>query len=586
MLVTEKNFAECYSKIENRDRIAVDLETTGLKPHAVPKQDKIAGIAIYTGEETFYFPFRHTGGGNLGPLHLDAILGVIGNAKRVDNWNIKFDMLFLMNAGMTKLPPVVDGMFAVYLYNENRSRKLKGCANDFLGENSDKEEQDLLHLLNSWGYSKEEMWRMPAEFVAPYAEKDTVLAWRLIDFFQEKLPNHLKELWSELNYLSNVVTEMEMEGLYVDQNILAKHESEAQLAAFLLEKRIQENYKGLSVNSPAAIAKRFGLPDSKEETLLLHKHKPGISDILEYRWWTKAINTYYGPYRRDFCDVDSILHSSFKITGTVSGRFSSSDPNLTAVPRYSPQQKVKDVFVAREGKIFAEIDYSQAEIRVAAHYTKEQSIINAIREGKDIHQVVADDNDFISITRNIRPNLLDEKEIAKEARNIAKTINFATIYGAGAKRLADQLNINISQAQKFLTKYNETYPAYKRVSRTAQDTASARGFVEMWNRRRRHYTERDSEPHTAFNQVIQGGVAQMVIRTMCKLHRELPEFAIRVQIHDAFLVELEPRTAHEVIKTAQKIMADQPQFCVPMTTDVKMGTSWGNLEKVKDGTTK
>lgn len=561
MLVTINNFADCISKVDNRERLAVDLETTGLKPHRVPKQDKIAGIAIFNGQETFYFPFHHTGGQNLGPLHMDIVLDVIAKCPRVDNHNIKFDMLFLLNAGMKKLPPVCDSMFAVYLYNENRSRKLKTCANDFLGENSDKDEQALISLLNSWGYSKDQMWMLPPEFVAKYAETDTVLAWRLIDLFEQKLPAHLKDLWYELNYLSNIVTEMEMDGLLVDQGILAQNESEAQLAAFLLEKRIQENYKGLAVNSPAAITKRFGLPDSKEETLLLHKHKPGIMDILEWRWWTKAVNTYYGPYRREFCDTDSILHSSFKITGTVSGRFSSADPNLTAVPRYTNEQKVKDVFVARPGKVFCEIDYAQAEIRVAAHYTKEQSIIDAIHQGKDVHQAVADDTG------------LDRQK--------AKTINFATIYGAGARRLAEQLNCTVAEAQKFLNKYNETYPAYKRVSRSAQDTASARGFIEMWNRRRRNYSERDSEPHTAFNQAIQGGVAQMVIRTMCRLNRELPEFAIRVQIHDAFLAELDERTAHETIKAAQKIMADQPQFCVPMTTDVKMGKSWGSLEKVK-----
>lgn len=559
MLVNNDNFAVCISKIENRPRIAVDLETTGLCSFSVRKQAVIAGIAVYNGEETFYFPFNHTGGENLTKDRLLVVLDTISKAARVDNWNIKFDMLFLLNAGMKKLPPVVDGMFAVYLYNENRSKTLKTCANDFLGENSDKEEQDLLHLLNSWGYGKEEMWRMPPAFVAPYAEKDTILAWRLIDLFETKLPAHIRELWSELNYLSNVVTEMEFNGLLVDQTVLSQHEGEARLASFLLEKRIQEDYRGLNVTSPAAVAKRFGLPDAKEETLLLFKDRPGIKDILEHRWWSKAVNTYYSPYRKEFCDSNSVIHTSFKITGTVGGRFSCADPNLMAVPRYSPQQKVKDVFVARPNTVYAEIDYSQAEIRVAAHYTKEPSIIDAIRQGKDIHQTVADE--------------------AKIDRQTAKTINFATIYGAGAKRLAEQLNVTRGKAQSFLNKYNETYPGYKRISRAAQEVATSRGCVELWNRRRRHYGERDSEPHTAFNQIIQGGVAQMVIKKMCELHRKLPEFAIRVQIHDSLLAEVDPARAKEIIRAAQEIMSDNPQFCVPMTTDVKVGKSWGSLEK-------
>lgn len=559
MLVTHDNFADCISKISNRPRLAVDLETTGLNSHSIPKQAVIAGIAVYNGEETFYFPYNHTGGRNLVLDSLRILLDILSNSRRIDNHNIKFDMLFLLNAGMKKLPPVVDSMFGVYLYNENRSKALKACAKDFLGEDSDKEEQELMYLLSSWGYDKAEMWRMPPDFVAPYAEKDTILAWKMVDLLEGKLPTHLRELWDELNYLSNVVTEMEFKGLLVDSNILNAHESEARLASFLLERRIRESNQGLNPSSPSAIAKRFGLPDSKEETLLLHKSKAGVSDILEHRWWSKAVNTYYGPYRTEWMDKEGVIHPSFKVTGTVSGRFSCADPNLQAVPRYSPQQKVKDVFVARPGTIFAEIDYSQAEIRVAAHYTKEESIIDAIRQGKDIHQTVAD--------------------AAGIDRQTAKTINFATIYGAGAKRLAEQLNVTVAQAQKFLNKYNETYPGYKRTSRQAQDVASSRMFVEFWNRRRRNYNERDSEPHTAFNQIIQGGVGQMVIRTMCKLHKELPEFGLRVQIHDSFLAEVQSETSRDIIAEAQRIMHDQPQFCTPMTTDVKTGSSWGGLSK-------
>lgn len=559
MLVTQNNFAECMAKIENRERLAVDLETTGLHSHNIRKKAVIAGIAVYNGQETFYFPFNHTGGRNLGSDSLSILLDCISYTKRVDNWNIKFDMLFLMNAGMKKLPPVVDGMFGIYLLNENRSRKLKTCANDFLGVDSDKEEQDLINLLSSWGYSKEEMWRMPPDFVAPYAEKDTVLAWNMVDLLEKQLPVHLQELWAELNYLSNMVTEMELKGLQVDSDVLSNLESEAQLATFLLERRIRENYQGLTVTSPAAIAKRFGLPDAKEETLLLHKSKPGVQDILEHRWWSKAVNTYYGPYRTEWMDVNGIIHPTFKITGTVSGRFSCADPNLQAVPRYSAQQKVKDVFVATPGTVFVEIDYSQAEIRVAAHYTKEASILNAIREGKDIHQTVADE--------------------AGIDRQTAKTINFATIYGAGAKRLAEQLNVTVAQAQKFLNKYNETYPGYRQTSRQAQDVASSRGYVEFWNRRRRNYNERDSEPHTAFNQIIQGGVGQMVVRTMCRLHKELPELGVRVQIHDSVLAEVDGKLSRDIIAEAQRIMEDQPQFCVPLKTDVKVGRSWGSLIK-------
>lgn len=560
MLVTHENLADALESISGRDRLAADLETTGLVPWNTKRKDEIAGIATFNGKNSYYFPFHHTGGRNLNKDILATVLNILSTTKRVDNWNTKFDMQFCRMSGMKDYPEyIVDGMNAMYLVNEELPRRLKSTADLIFKDNSSGEEEKLEKLLNSWGYSKEEMWRLPPDFVAPYACKDAELAWKLIDYFDVKLPSKLKTLWEQQNHLLRVVAKMEYAGLPVDETLLNKLTSEAQLASFLLERQLKEMYPGFNPASNPSITKTFKVPNAQEETLVQFTKKPGIQELLQYKWYCKAINTYYSPYKEKFIDKDWLIHSNFNQLGTKGGRFSSSEPNLQNIPRFSEEQKVKHIFRAPEGFTFLEMDYSQAEIRVAAHYTKEPSLLEAIRQGADIHQVVADE--------------------AGIDRQTAKTINFATIYGAGAKRLSEQLNCSLERAQKFLNKYNETYPSYKAVSRAATEVATKRKYVEMWNFRRRNFSQKDSEPHTAFNQLIQGGVGQMMIGTMIELDKKLPELSVRVQIHDSLLSIVPIDKLKEIAQEAKTVMEYQPQFIVPMKVDAKVGEIWGEMKK-------
>lgn len=561
MLVTESNFAEGMRKIIGRKELAVDLETSGLFAFKTPKQSKICGIAVFNGEESVYFSFRHSNSENLTNEQKQQVLDVLGTTPLLINHNIKFDLRFLSVAGMATPECVIDTMLGLYLLNENQSLALKVSSDRIFGTDSSQEELKLKEILMGWGYAKDEMWRLPAQFVAPYAEKDTVLTWKLREHLEKNLSKSLRRPWDELNTFVITMLKAEAKGIHVDPDILAKHESEAQLAALLLDKRLKEQFgRGFDPASPAVVARTFQLPDSTEETLLAVKSRPGVLDLLDYRSWRKATDTYYKQYRTAFMDVDNCIHSEFKIAGTVTGRLSSRDPNLQAVPRRSESQKVKDVFTARPGKRLLEADYSQAEIRVAAHYTREQTILNAIREGKDIHQAVATE---VGISRQE-----------------AKTLNFAMIYGAGAKRLAQTLGYSIPKASKLLAGYHAKYPGYKRLTRACEQVASERGYVEMWNKRRRHFDTQDSEPHTAFNAIIQGGVAQMVIGAMNELDAELPDHAqILVQVHDSILVECDEDKVEEVVGCLKEVMIPQPQFSVPMDIDIKEGQSWGALEK-------
>jgi DNA polymerase-1 len=561
MLVTRNNFAEVMPILEAYNEVAVDLETTGLIPWNNKYKSEICGIAIFNGIESFYFSVGHLNSENISEAQLQGLLFYLSSRKRLRNHNIKFDINFLRRMGLGRVPPVVDSMFGLYLYNECGSLGLKPGSEKHLDSDSSREQRELRDLLNQWGYGPAEMWKLPASLVAAYAEKDTRLTWALTDALRLKLGPKLNELWDEMNQLSSIVQKMEERGIYVNPEVLEKLEREAQVNVTDLFIKIQiASNRRCDPSSPASIARWLGLPDAKEETLLAYAKRSNdknVDLILKFKWWTKGINTYYKPYRSEWSDDKNIIHTSLNICGTLSGRFSSSSPNLQQVPRYSEEQKIKDVFCARENHTFVEIDYSQAEIKLAAHYTQEADLIKALWDGKDIHQTVAD--------------------LAKVTRQTAKTINFAMIYGAGAKRLAEQLAIPVKEAQKFLDQYNSTFPGYKQTSRHAQKTAEERGYVVLWNGRRRHYGE-GSEPHTAFNQIIQGGVAQMVNTTMINIDKMFSP-NILLQVHDALYFEVPNNELEIFCIEVKKEMQNQPQFSVPMTVDIKTGKSLGSMKK-------
>jgi DNA polymerase-1 len=564
MLVNNDNFTSILNNLENHTEVAVDLETTGLTPVRATKKDVIAGIAIGTKDkQSFYFPYSHSYGAN---LHYDTIHQVIEfleTREKLKNHNIKFDLRFLAAAGMSKFPPLVDTQNGVYLYNEEVGRGLKYFCSTFVNPESAFEEKELEKQLLSWGYPKQDMWRLHPEKVAPYAEKDTLLVYDLEAYLEHRLDSKVRPLWDELNTNLGVLLKMELSGLRIDEMRRQQLENEATMEAFKIEQAMKARFgRNFNINSPAQLKKWFKLPDTTEDTLLSVAEKiPEVKEILKWRWWSKAINTYYKPYK-DFI-VDGYLHPNFSLTGTVGGRLSSNDPNILAVPRYSTEQKVKEIVIPDSpDEILVEIDYSQAEIRLAAHYTKEETIINAIREGRDIHQTVADE---VGISRQD-----------------AKTLNFAMVYGAGAKRLAQTLNRPVEYAQQLLAGYHGRYPGYRKVSKAAERTAMECGFVQMWNYRRRHFSKSDSEPHTAFNQIIQGGVAQMVLRTMNKISAARPDLKLKLQIHDALIFSTPKEGLRDTIKQVKEIMEYQPQFLVPMNVDVKVGDRWSNLKTVKD----
>lgn len=563
MLVTRDNLSSVLTLISRLPEAAIDVETTGFHPWSIPKKDVLVGVSLYQGTGSgFYFPFRHSNSDNLTDSEKKCVLEAMSEIKVVRNHNFKFDLNFMYCEGYRGEPEVWDSQHGLYLMDETKSKALKLSAKGMLGDSSDSEEEELNKLLMSWGYGKDEMWRLPAHLVAPYGIKDTVLAWDMVDLIKSKLSPTLISLWKELNRLTIVAHKMEVRGVPISMDKLERNNAEALKESSKLFLEIKTLSGGMCIpSSPKSIATFLRTPDAKYETLKpLEAKNPIIGKIVKYSEWSKGVNTYYTPYKRDWIASDNRIHANNNITGARSGRWSVKDPNMQQMPRYCETQKVKDIICADEDYSLVEIDYSQAEIRLAAHYTQDKTLIQAIKDGKDIHQFVADE--------------------ANITRQHAKTINFATIYGAGALKVAEQLGVSETLARKFLGNYNARFPGYKLTSQQATKKATEQKFVTFWNGRRRHYDSPDEFPHTAFNQIIQGGVAQMVNRTVVALDRILPEESgMILQLHDAVYFHMPTSMVSNLVPEIKKIMETQPQFSVPMTVDVKVGKSLGSMKK-------
>jgi DNA polymerase-1 len=563
MLITPDTFNEAIEKIQTQPKLAVDLETTGLNPWKNQKgQDQICGIAIHSGIDGWYFPFGHSNSENCSKEQKEVLTNLLSRKEVLCNHNINFDRHFLSRIGCnTKEVKVVDTLLGAHLLNENDNNKLKALADKHLGTNSSEAEKHLTKVLMSWGYAKDDMWRLPAELVAPYAIQDTKLALALEGFLDRRLDKRVRPLWDELNEYSTVIFKMVERGIRCDTDTVKELRNEAYAKCTDLEQRIK-SVAGRHVNpsSPASVGKWLLVQSTEEEHLSKLKAREGVPELLQFRSWKKGIDTYYNKYLELVCE-DGRLHCDMRITGTGGGRLSTANPNLQAVPRYTEEQKVRKCLKPTEGKVFLEVDYSQAEIRLAAHYTKEQTIIEALKKGKDLHQFVADE--------------------AGIDRQTAKTINFSIIYGSGPGRLAEQLGIPVNKAKEFLYNFHDRFPKYKQLTNQAQKMAEERGAIRYWTGRLRHFDGPESEPHTAFNQLIQGGVSEIIRRAMTAIDAALPEkeAAMVLQVHDAILFEVEPKELKHVYHTVKEIMEYQPEFDVPFVVDAKIGPSYGEMVK-------
>lgn len=607
LVQNDKEFKGFLKKLKEQKAFVFDTETSSLDPLTC----QLLGISFsWKSEEAYYvkvqsaatdrknndlFSYNQKDADN---SWLEQLRSTFEDEKiKKYGHNAKFDLKVLSAQGVDVQGIVFDTMIASYLLNPgSRQHNLDGLAFSELGfEKISKD--DLLGT----GKNRLAFDQVPFERLAIYSCEDADITWRLVKKLEPELKDHdLSKLFKTLEMpLVQVLARMEELGISLDKNYLNKlgHKLHAKIEA--LEKAIYEQ-AGLefNINSPSQLRDvlfeklglstlgvgktKTGLSTAADELEKLKEQHEIVRFILEYRELAKLTSTYIDALPKLINPKTKRIHTCYNQTVAATGRLSSSEPNLQNIPvRGDWGQAVRKAFVAAPGCKLVGLDYSQIELRLAAHYSGDERMIKAFRENEDIHTATA-----------AAINEVEVADVTKEMRREAKATNFGIIYGQGPHGLSQAADIPFWRAKQFIDNYFEVYPGVKEwMDKAIEDSRSA-GFAETLFGRKRNLPEinssimqvRKAAERMAINTPLQGTAADMIKAAMIEIHQLIEqkyqqgEVKMLLQVHDELLFEIKRDMVERAVPELKKIMESVLQLKVPVIVESKMGESWGELE--------
>jgi len=569
--------------------VAFDTETTGLDT----KTDTMVGFSFCTSnEKAYYVPVGHSYLGvedQVSPDEAVAALRKLMKHKIVGQ-NLKFDLSLLYNQyQMEEVLPFADTMIMAWLSDPGTKVGLDALAQKFF-----KYEMKPFKAMVKKGENFSHVNIADATF---YAAEDAWMTFLLYAAIKKKMElsslTHLLKEAKDVEYpFINVLIRMERLGIKIDQGRLEK--LQRTLSADL-QRLTQEIYalSGSEFNIRSTqqlgvvLFQQIGLKGGKKtktgystnEAVLqsLKGEHPIIEKILAYREYQKILSTYVDPLLKlAQKDAKSRIYTSFIQTGTATGRLSSKDPNLQNIPvRSALGRSVREAFVAKEGYKLVSIDYSQIELRLLAHFSKDAALMEAFKNGTDIHMATA-------------VKLFGEEE-AKAKRNFAKSVNFGLLYGMGPKKLSDELGITSAEAKEIISNYFASFPTVKNFLEGIQERVKIDGYVETLLKRRRifDYESANGMQKAAFmresvNTVFQGSAADLIKLSMNDIDAMIIDEALEahmlLQIHDELIFEVKADQVEEISKRFVYVMEHIWELEVPLVCSVSVGDSWGELK--------
>ena len=572
---------------------ALDTETTSLDP----QRAALVGISLATAPgEAAYIPLRHTALGSpaqldqeqvlerLQPLLTDPKLAKIGH-------HFKYDLAVLRRHGAAVGGPMHDSMLESYVYNSTASRhSLDNLSRMYLNE-------ETIRYSEVTGTGKKQIGfdEVPIDQASQYAAEDADMTLRLHRTLWprlQKVPT-LQTVYEQLELpLIRVLEDMERVGVLIDTETLQKQSEELKKDLETLKEEItRECGRELNLNSTQELQKVLfeergleplrktpkGAPSTAEdvlEELAALDVLPGM--ILNYRQQTKLLSTYVGKLPQMINPETGRLHTSFHQAVTATGRLSSSDPNLQNIPIRTEQgRRVRQAFVARPGCALIAADYSQIELRIMAHISKDPTLCQAFQEKGDVHQATA--AEIFGVAHDA---------VTSDQRRTAKAINFGLMYGMSGFGLARQLRIGRNQAEDYVKTYFERYPEVLNYMNRTREQARERGYVETVLGRRLHvdgissrnYNQRMYAERTAINAPMQGTAADIIKQAMIDVHgwlkAEHPDCALILQVHDELVAEVPSEKIEEIADGLRERMEGVGELDVPMVVDICSGDNW------------
>jgi len=602
---------EDFPDLSKYDEISIDLETQDPNLNvrrgsgSVVGVGEIVGIAVAVKSWCGYYPIAHEGGGNMDRAKVLKWFQAVLNTPATKIFhNAMYDVCWIRALGLSINGKIVDTMIASALVDENQMRyDLNNCSKRYTGKG--KNETELYEAAKSWGVdAKAEMYMLPAMYVGTYAEQDAVITFELWQELKKEI--NLQDINSIMDMETELfpcLVDMKFKGVRVD--VEAAHRLKTTLLAQekeslqQIKKETQIDVQIWAARSIAQIFDKLKLdydrteitsaPSFTKNFLQNHPH-PLVKHIARAREINKAHTTF----------IDTIIKHSHKGRihaeinqlrgdngGTVTGRFSYSNPNLQQIPARNKdlRQKIRGLFIPEEGHTWGCFDYSQQEPRLVVHYATLQNlygvdeVLEAYKEGNaDFHDIVAD--------------------MAEIPRSQAKTINLGLFYGMGKNKLQAELGVSKDKAEELFKKYHNKVPFVKQlmenVTRRAENSGKVRTLLgrlcrfHLWEPNQ--FGIHKALPHDAalmehgpgikraytykaLNKLIQGSAADMTKKAMIELHKEgiIPH----IQVHDELDISVKDKQQAQLIKS---VMEDAVELEVPNKVDYESGPNWGTIK--------
>ena len=583
----EDDILDLVAKIKDKKEIALDTETSQLEA----MEAEIVGISFCVeNNEAFYIPFPKDQKRTRDRLNLLKPILENKNSLKIGQ-NIKYDILVLKNYGIEVCGPLFDTMIAHYVVQPELRHNMDYLAEIYLEHTT----IPIENLIGPKGKKQKSMRDLSPEQIYVYGCEDADITFQLKAKLEEELKvNKAEELFYSIEMpLVPVLVDMEYSGVSLDIPALNSLSKEFTGRLNAIEKEIHEVAGvAFNVSSPKQVGEilfdklkiddkakktKTGQYVTSEEVLLNYTTKhPIVQRILDYRGLRKLLSTYVDALPKLINKKTGKIHTSFNQTVTATGRLSSSNPNLQNIPiRDSDGKEIRKAFVPNEGELFFSADYSQIELRVMAHLSEDQNMIEGFQHGDDIHALTA-----------AKLYNIDRTQVTSDERRKAKTANFGIIYGISVFGLAQRMQVERSEAKELIKGYFETYPQVKAYMDQSIEAAKEKGYVETIFQRKRYLPDINSKnaivrgfsERNAINAPIQGSAADIIKVAMININRRFKEEKIQskmiLQVHDELNFTVKPEEKELVKKIVIEEMESAYTLAVPLKVDFGWGQNW------------
>lgn len=595
----EKTLEQWLEKIRNEKIIAFDLETTSLDS----MQAEIVGMSFSCKPgEAAYTPIAHVEKTEEqlkildNQLELQSVLNqvepLLNNPEiKLIGQHFKYDMNVLSNYGIEINNLSDDSLMESYVLDTNGRHDMDTLAMQYLQKQTIKYED-----ICGKGAKQISFAEVPVDVATQYAAEDADITLQLHLELSKKLQEHQQQqqlkVYREIEMpLIQVLAKMEQTGVLVDSKTLEKQSEELSIKIAQLEQQAYELVgREFNLNSPKQLQEILfeeqnipvikktptGQPSTSEDVLqeLAEDYElPRI--IIDNRSFSKLKSTYTDKLPQEINSRTGRIHTSYHQAVATTGRLSSTNPNLQNIPiRTEEGRKIRQAFVAPEGFKIMAADYSQIELRIMAHLSKDEKLLDSFAKDQDVHSRTASQVFGVEI-----------EEVSKDQRRAAKAINFGLMYGMSAFGLAKQLGVERGEAQDYMNRYFDQYPKVAEFMKTIKEQAKENAYVDTLFGRRLYFPEiknrngriRAGAERAAINAPMQGTAADIIKQAMLKVFAEIknnPDIRMIMQVHDELVFEVREEKQDELAVLVKNLMEKAVQLSIPLKVDIGIGDNW------------